>query len=211
MLIYLAFFPTFSDANSSKSNQTRHPFYTGIIGGYGSTTWDGLVPSLTNQNFALNISTPIQTIEGGAVWGVYGGYEFSPHFAFEGSYMRYKDATIIFDPESLFSFDHNDLTSFTSRTETISAMAKFMLFVPKTKVRVYSSVGAARLHRKDILVNHWRFTPTFGLGFNYPITEHLLAELGGNYTAGFGESQLSPTNSYFPFLYSMAFRLAYCF
>ena len=61
----------------------HHLPYIGLIGGYGSTTWDGLVPSNRNQNIAMNMSTPIAVEEGGNVWGVLAGYEFSPHFAVE--------------------------------------------------------------------------------------------------------------------------------
>lgn len=87
--------------------------------------------------------------------------------------------------------------------------AKIMLQIPKTSIRAYSSVGIAGIHRNDILVNQWRATPAFGAGFNYQLTNHWMLELGGNYTAGYGEAQLTPSDSYFPFLYSVVLRLAY--
>ncbi len=106
---------------------------------------------------------------------------------------------------------NNDQTDLFTKTESVSLMGKFMVFLPRTYVRAYSSVGIASVHREDILADRWKYTPTFGLGLNYHLTEHFMAELGINYTAGFGESNLNPTASYFPFLYSATLHLAYSF
>lgn len=186
-------------------------FYIGVLGGYGSTTWNGLVPSNENINLATNLSTPIEVKEGGGVWGFFTGYELSPNFALEVSYLKYPSATVIFDEVSLFTFLNNGLTEYNTQTETANLMGKLMIYLPKTAVRVFSSAGLAALHRNDILLNEWRYDPTFGLGINYHFTEHLMGEVAGNYTAGFGEAQLNPTNTYFPFLYSISARLAFCF
>jgi hypothetical protein len=187
-------------------------FYVGAIGGYGATTWEGLVPTSQNQNLAVSVSTPISVTEGGGVWGLFTGYEFTPYFALEASYMSYQTAEVFFDPAtSLFSYNHNGSTEFSTDTETVSLMGKIMLIIPKTKLRVFSSAGAARIHRVDILDDEWHLSPTFGIGVNCQLSSHFMAELGGNYTAGFGESQLNPADSYIPFLYSASLRLAYMF
>jgi len=186
--------------------------YVGALAGYGSTTWQGLVPSSGNQNLALSMSTPLQVSEGGAVWGFLAGYEISQYFALEANYTKYPDARVAFDPvTSLFSFDHAGQTEFITNTEMYSLMGKVMLVVPDTKVRVFSSAGVATVHREDMIVNDSLVSPTFGVGVNYPINEHFMAELAGTYTTGFGESQLNPADSYIPFLYSVSFRLAYHF
>lgn len=190
---------------------SHHPLYLGIAGGYGSTTWDGLVPSSNNQNSAMNMSTPIEVREGGGVWGVFAGYGFNPYFAIEAMYLRYPHAEVIFDASSLFAFDHNDITKFNTQTESISLMGKIMMLIPKTKIKAYSGAGVANLHREDMIIDEWRVSPTFGVGLSYPITEHFIGTLAGDYTAGFGESQLNPADTYFPFLYSVTFRLAYHF
>ena len=52
------------------------PFYLGLTGGYGATTWGQLVPQ--NANVAMSLSTPTQVSESGFAWGVVGGYEFIP-------------------------------------------------------------------------------------------------------------------------------------
>jgi hypothetical protein len=205
----LIFYPIYSHSNTVQPFQ--HPFYLGAIAGYGSTTWDGLVPSQKNQNIAINMSTPIAVTEGGAVWGLLMGYEFAPYFALEANYIHYSKATVSFDEMSLFSFTNDGLLSFITKTETISFMGKLMILIPNTKIRAYSSAGIAELHRDDNIVDSWRLRPTFGLGINYHLTDRITSELGANYTAGLGESQLKPSDSYFPFLYSISLRLAYCF
>ncbi|MCX7114679.1 MAG: outer membrane beta-barrel protein [Gammaproteobacteria bacterium] len=212
LLLSLFLLPQLTQATSAKTQpQPRHPLYIGAMGGYGSTTWQGLVPSSDNSNDAIMMSTPVEVSEGGGVWGLFAGYELIPAFAVEASYMHYPDATVSFSPESMFSFDHNKLTDFSTQTETVSLMGKVMFYIPKTTTKLYSSTGIASLHRNDMLLNTWRVTPTFGAGLNRRFGEHVMAEIGANYTAGFGESQLNPTETYLPFLYSVTARLAYCF
>ena len=194
-----------------QSDSVRHPFYVGVMGGYGSTTWNGLVPTKNNQNAAVTISTPVIVSEGGATWGVLLGYEFTRNFALEGTYTQYPRASISFDEFSLFTFDHDGLQHFISDTETVNLMAKFMLAVPQTNLRVFSSLGAAGIHRNDIIVNGWMLSPTFGFGVNVLFDDRLMGELTGNYTTGYGESRLSPADSYYPFLFSLTLRIAYLF
>lgn len=187
----------------------KHPFYLGVIGGYGETTWQGLVPAKKNQNPALMLSTPIRVEEGGTTWGVLVGYEFTPNFAIEANYLRYADAQVHFDESSIFSFLHNGQTTLTTQSELAGLMGKLQVPIPHTKIRLFSSVGVAGVHRKDIVVNDWNAGPTFGAGANYALTEHLMAELAGSFTAGYGESQLSPVDTYYPFLYSVGVHLIY--
>lgn len=191
--------------------RSKFPFYAGLTAGYGSTTWGQLVPSKENKNLALSFSTPIHVNEGGGIVGVFVGYEFIPFFALEASYTHYPRAKIFFDPTSLFSFEHDNLTELTSDTEQIALIGKFMLPIPHTRLRAYSSVGAAGVHRSDEISDAWGLHPTFGVGFNYHFTDHLMAEIGIDYTAGYGESELSPVEHYVPFLYSSYFRIAYRF
>lgn len=189
----------------------RHQAYIGGLAGYGSTTWKGLVPSRENQNIAMSMSTPISAQEGGSTWGVLLGYEFTPYFALEANYVDYPDAAVLFDEFSLFAFDNDGLLSFRTHTEAFSLMAKIMLIIPDTAFRIYSSAGAANMHRNDLVMDDWRLTPSFGAGINYHMSEHLMAEVGGTYVAGFGESQLSPADSYYPFVTSATVRLSFVF
>lgn len=188
-----------------------YPFYFGISGGYGSTTWKGLVPSADKQNEALSISIPINVQEGGEAWGAQLGYEFTPHFAIEASYKHYPKATIHFDTESLFAFDNNNKIRFVSNAESLSLMAKAMIGLLDTNIRFYSSAGIANVHRKDEVLSQWLLSPTFGLGFNYNFNQHFMGELGINYTAGYGESELNPAETFIPFLYSVFISFSFRF
>lgn len=211
IFLCLSFIFSTSFSYSVTTSQKKHPLYVGLIAGYGSTTWQGLVATEKNQNVALMLSTPTEAEEGGATWGILAGYEFTPYFALEANYVKYPESTIYFNPVSLYSFTHEGALSFSTKTKSVSLMGKIMLLFPDSNWRVFSGAGAAALYRKDSIVNDWRLTPTFGLGVNYNFTEHLMGELVGNYTAGFGESLLSPVDTYFPFLYSITAHLAYRF
>jgi opacity protein-like surface antigen len=192
------------------ADKFKHPFYFGVTGGYGSTTWGHLVPPKEKQNAAMLLATPLKATEGGGLWGVFVGYEIIPTFALEASYSRYPNATIFYSPLSIFSFEHDGVTEVTTKTETVSLLAKFMLLIPHTAgVRAYSSAGAAEVHRYDMIQDRWRLSPTFGVGVNYNITDRIMLEVGANYTAGYGEAELDPTQDFVPFLYSVFGRLAF--
>ena len=199
----------FSQESTQFNPSSAHPFYVGVDGGYGSTTWNGLVPAPANMNLGMMTSTPLEVSEGGAVWGFFTGYEFSSHFALEANYMRYPKATIFFDKESIFAFENDNILELHSDTDTISLMAKVMLDIPHTRLRGYSSFGIAEIHRWDDMNDTRRDSVTFGVGFVYNISEHIMTELGVNYTAGYGESELNPAQDYVPFLYSGFLKLAY--
>src|SRR4029079_17051074 len=99
-----------------------NPLYAGVLLGYGSTTWQYLVPKVNKQNTAISLSTPKRVNEGGVTWGFLAGYEFSPYFAIEGNYMRYPNAMVLFDKSSIFTFKHNGLGKLNTHTETGSLM-----------------------------------------------------------------------------------------
>jgi opacity protein-like surface antigen len=198
-------------AQAVVENVHPHAFYAGITGGYGNTTWGQLVPSEENTNAAMRLSTPSKVNEGGGVIGAFFGYELIPLFAVEAAYTRYPNAEVFFDEFSLFTFDHDGRMQFSTRTDVVSMSGKFMLQIPRTPLKAFSSVGVAGTHRNDILTNHWRVSPTFGVGLDYNLTERTLVELGINYTGGYGESELDPVQDYIPFLYSGFLRLAYRF
>ncbi|KTC88763.1 outer membrane beta-barrel protein [Fluoribacter dumoffii] len=211
-LFLLSFlFLSSSSCLAETSNLPHHPFYVGAIAGFGSTTWQGLVPSEKNQNVALMLSTPIDVEEGGSAWGVLAGYEFTRFFAIEANYMHFPEANVHFDSISLFSFDHDGLEVLTTKTEVVSLLGKLMVPIPHSHMKIFSGAGVAGVHRKDIVVDDWRPGPTFTVGVNYNFTEHITGEVAGNFTAGYGESQLSPADSYYPFLYSVAAHLIFRF
>ncbi|PJD91518.1 MAG: hypothetical protein CK424_06840 [Legionella sp.] len=201
----------YAQQGSGVDNLFYHPVYIGAMGGYGSTTWEGLVPEVINQNSALSFSTPIEVNEGGGVWGLVLGYEFTPCFALEANYMKFPDAKIIFDEDSLFAFDHDDITHLDTQTQTASLSAKVMLVIPKTTIRVFSSAGIASVFRNDNVNEMHRISPTFGFGVNFLVTDRVLVEIGTNYTAGYGESEINPVEDFVPFLYSIFGKVAFRF
>lgn len=200
-------FITSSYAENLAIDKFHYPFYAGLLGGYGSTTWGELVPQ--DQNAAMSLSTPISASEGGSIWGLFAGYEFIPQFGVEATYVHYQAARLYFDPMSLFSYNYNGMTELTTRTESITLMGKIMLIIPHCTIRAFSSAGIGAVHRYDEIKNIWRARPTFGAGFNYNITAHWMTEIGVNYVAGYGVPELNPTKDYVPFLYSAFFKVAY--
>ena len=186
----------------------KHSLYVGAMGGFGSTTWQGLMPKTSAQNSALSISTPIAVHEGGGVWGGTAGYEFTPCFAVEANYMFFPDATLEFDQDSLFAFDNNDETILHTNTPTGSLSAKVMLVLPRTNMRVFSSAGIASVIRDDVVNRAYRISPVFAFGVNLLVTDRVMVELGSNYTAGYGESEINPVEDFIPFLYSIFLKAA---
>jgi len=208
LIMSSVFFGSSTYASTLVDKYSKH-FYAGIAGGYGQTTWGYLVPD--ELNAAMNLSTPVHVSEGGGIWGIYAGYEIIPAFAIEASYMRYPDADLEFDPDSLFTFYHDERTEFSTQTESVSIVAKLMLPIPHTSFRAYSSVGVAGVPRFDEVANSWRASPTFAAGFNYIINPSLMFEVGTEYVAGYGQSEIEPAEHYIPFLYSGFARIAYRF
>lgn len=186
----------------------KYRLYAGVVGGYGSTTWQGLVPSIANQNLAMSISTPITVEEGGNVWGASAGYELTRFFAIEANYMYFPKAVVTFDADSLFAFEQDGLTELNTNTQTASVIAKIMLVIPKTSIRVFSGAGVASVWRADEINTDYRISPTFTIGANVNLTDRIMAEIGTSYTAGYGESEINPAKDYIPFLYSFFGKLA---
>lgn len=187
----------------------RHTLYLGGLGGFGSTTWNGLVPSQTSQVEALSISTPLHVNEGGGVWGISAGYEFTPCFAIEANYMHFPDAELIFDEESFFAFDNDDQTILHTQTQTGSLSAKLMMLLPRRNMRIFSSAGIASVIRDDQVNRMYRISPVFAFGVNLLVNDRVMIELASNYTAGYGESEINPVEDFVPFLYAIFLKAAW--
>lgn len=188
-----------------------YPLYLGVKGGIGSTTWQYLEPAKANEVEALMSFTPSKAHDlSSTVWGVYLGAELIPTFAIEAGYTHYPNTKLEFDPY-LAGTDDDPVPSFITHTDTVNLSGKLHVFIPHTDVRVFSMVGVAGVHRRDFLKDDWFYSPTFDLGVTYNFTPHIMWELGFNYTAGYAESELSPAQDFYPFLYSGYLSLAYRF
>lgn len=189
----------------------RKPWVLGLSGGFGDTTWQGLVPKLHNQNSAITLSTPIQVNEGGKIWGLNLAYELNPSFAIETNYLNYPPVKIKFDDCSLFAFYQNGSTELITQTSNFSVSFKIMGFIPRSNIRIFSSAGLAKIIRKDLINQNNIISPQFGLGANMNILPHLMIEIGLGYTSGYGESEINPVDDFFPFFLSAVGKLAYRF
>ncbi len=197
-------------SNANAYQKVENPWYIGGGVGYGSTTWDALVPQSSEQNSAISMSTPIRVQEGGVLWGFSGGVEIFKNFQLEFNYWNYPKATIYFDPDSLYTFENDESTEFTSNTYTMSLQGKFLVpWNDSQKLRLFATAGMAWLNRQDDLLIQDTISPTFGLGLNYGFTPNVMGEFGFVYTAGDGQSELNPSADYMPFLYGIFWRLYY--
>ena len=187
----------------------ENPWFVGGVVGYGSTTWQGLVPETSKQNAALNLSTPIDAEEGGVAWGIVGGVEAFKNFHLQLDYMHYPRATVYFDPDSLYSINNNDSTEFSSETYTWSVQGKFLVPWRDTNIKFFASGGAAWIARRDDLLKEDTASPTFGIGVNYTFNSHIMSEIAFTYTSGNGQSELNPAEHFIPFLYGVVGRVYY--
>lgn len=191
--------------NFNLASYNRNPLYLGGTIGYGNTNWDGLVDPNGAQD-GSDTATPIKAEDDGAVWGFFAGYEFSPHFALEGTYQHYPTSDIFFDAGN--RYNPGTAFDFESETKAYTLISKFMVPIWHTGVRVFGDMGPAYMYRSDMFEDVGRWAATFGGGLNYDITNHLLAELNFVYITGNGKANSSPVLSYMPFLYSVNVGLA---
>jgi hypothetical protein len=193
------------------NNTVKSPLYAGVTLGYGATTWGELVGD-PDEAFMMAISTPTSVNENGAMGGAFVGYEIFPAFALEFAYTHYANARMYFDEYSLVTYQYDGIRTLVTHTNNYALVGKFMVPVPHTKgVKIFSSVGPSVTHRQDSIYDHWQLTPTFNLGLDFDVTQHIMVEVGANYTAGTAISEMNPVKDYIPFLYSGFARLAWRF
>lgn len=193
--------------NFDSATYTRNPLYIGGTIGYGNTNWGGLVDP-NGETDGSDITTPISASDDGAVWGLFAGYEFSPHFALEGTFQHYPTSDIVFSQSSIYAPNPNSEYDFESETKAYTLITKFMVPILHTGIRVFGDMGPAYMYRTDVFADTGHWAATFGGGLNYDITPHLLAEVNFVYITGDGKATTQPVLAYMPFLYSANFGLA---
>lgn len=211
MTVSTSSFSAVSTIQAPSISTIKSPIYAGLTIGYGTTTWDGLVGD-PDEAFMMAISTPTSVNEGGTIGGAFVGYEIFPSFALEFAYTHYANARMYFDEYSLVTYNYDGIRTMVTRTNNYSLVGKFMVPVPHApRMRIFSSVGPAVTHRQDVVYNHWQLTPAFNFGLDIDLTQHVMIEVGANYTAGTAISELDPVKDYISFLYSGFARVAWRF
>lgn len=205
--------------------QVEHPFYMGASLGYGSTDWSELVNHDSNPSDASQVlnAAPESAEDKGRDYGFFVGYTFTPNYALELTYRRFQTSYIHFDTDYSQYYTNNNvqIANFDSSTYNYSLLNKFIWNVTDN-FGLFSDFGPGYTHRYDILAGASNGTSngpqglgqlvaTFGAGANYEITPHFMATVEGDYSTGWGKSELYPVDNYVPFLYSVDFKLAYRF
>ncbi len=183
----------------------RHPFYVGVLGGFGSTNWNGLVDikAYTDGSYS---SVPIKAYNSGFDWGLIGGVDITPYFGLETQFHHYQTTKLFFAEGNVYFNDYGAHTLYT-HTSSVALMAKVMAPIFNTGMRFYSEVGPAVTHREDHITSTSHGAASFGAGINYNLNPWVMVQLGFNYTTGFGKSTNVPVDDYIPFLYSVDLAL----
>ncbi|MBY0545575.1 MAG: porin family protein [Gammaproteobacteria bacterium] len=180
-----------------------NPAYVGVFAGYGNTNWQQMV----SQDASTATSTPTSAGGSGVAEGIMLGYSISRYFALEGDFTHFPSADLVFAPYSVY----RPLTETTSKTNAYALLGKFMLSLDNGKFSPFSEIGPGYVQRNDDLAQKGHFGGSFGVGADYYITPHWMAEIGLQYYTGYGDSTLKPAYDYIPFLYTVNARIAYRF
>ena len=142
--VILFFYDGIAAAASARFQQlwTAHPFYVGLIAGYGSTDWGMLVmkcdPSdvYCNKN-TVGASAPLSVSnDQGVVWGATIGYELKPSWGVEASYMKFPTTSVeLGSPWNYYLETGHDVTQFNSSTWALYGVAKFMTEIDRKSTR----------------------------------------------------------------------------
>ena len=180
---------------------TDHPFYAGLLGGYGDTDWSRLV----SEDELTAEATPISASGDGFVYGAFVGYQPFHYFAFELQYMRFPDADLVFEPGNAMGINNT-----ISKTDYTAAIVKVLVPVGEAW-RVFGDIGIAYVRREDDISDIHNTRPTFGFGADYAFTDHWFSSLSFEYTPGTGEAVVDASAEYIPYLYSIQLGIGYRF
>lgn len=176
--------------------------YFGVMGGYGSTTWQSVVA----RDGDSRQSAPNFVNEGGFTPGIFIGYQFLPRFAIQFTTVWFPHANLHFDEFSAYSERPLNIVS---RTHAYAIMGKILIPITNPNFRFYSNIGFSVTHRVDSLADRIRVNPLFGLGIMYDLTSRVVLLVGADLYLGYGRSELDMARSYVPFLYNIHAGLGY--
>lgn len=215
------------DTKELLSEHVQNPFYFGGSLGYGNTNWSEITtvpPTATNAYNPVAESAPISATSGVFASGAFMGYQFSQHFMIETDYTHFNTTKVNFQPTiNPYQIFQNlyGITQLNTNTNAYSLLGKILVPFGFTHIYVYADAGVTYVYRDDLsivadpddppvrftLQDIGHFGPSFGFGLAYNITEHLFSETSFQYTTGYGKANLTPAESYIPFIYSLMFNL----
>lgn len=184
----------FAEAGVQDEKAEFNSLMVGFSLGYGDTDWS----QISNQEDPIVQATaPTHAEDGGAAYGAWVAYQFSPRFLLEAAFTRYPNTTVYFNTDrSIYDFE-----SMLSKTETYTFTGQFIVPLLKTNIYAFADAGAALTHRYDRIAAAWKWGPSFGIGLEYDFNSRFMSEIGFQYSTGYGEATAKPVEDYVPFTY----------
>lgn len=189
--------------NSEGSQNMQHPFYVGVMSGYGNTDWGQLVAKDGVSSYA----TPLSASGSGAIIGALAGYQVTPYISVEAQYIHYPNTTIAIDNTA--GPNKGKASPFSSATNYYAIMPKVLAPFDNDHYEAFGILGMAFVTRSDELANINNFRPTFGLGITDKQSAHWEYSLAFNYTPGTGVASLHAESQYIPYLYAGEIIITY--
>lgn len=182
----------------------QHPFYFGLMTGYGNTDWSRLV----SQDATTSFATPTAASGSGAIFGAQVGYQITQYISIEGQFVHYPTSkiTILLNPVIYPGITNSN---FNSTTNYYAIMPKIAAPFYNNRYQVFGTLGAALVTRSDELTDNHDYRPTFGFGISNIQYAHWNFTLAFNYTPGTGTASQNAAAQYIPYLYAGEFIITY--
>lgn len=182
----------------------QSPWLFTIGTGFGSTNWT----PLTSNVISLHMSDPDKAQDTGSTFLLGATLAAAKNFYINLEYQHFASARIHFADGNTYS---DDMKAFTLQSKTnvmsVSAELRYPLF--HSNLAATTKLGVAITHRQDSLNDQNRLGPLFGGGLSWQIKPSLFANIGFNYTAGYGKASLTPADEYIPFTYNVYTEIQY--
>ena len=182
----------------------EYQFYTGILGGYGSTNWT----RISTSDPALQASLPKSAQDSGFTGGIFVGDNINQNFGLEARYQHFADSTVSFGYTSYHSNDKP--FTMTSKTSAIMLLAKFRLPLG-ARWEAYSIAGGTFTLRSDSIANVNGLGGVFGGGTDFAFNAHWHNSIEFDFATGNATINELPAKNYQPFLTALVDKVIYFF
>lgn len=192
-----------------------HRFSVGAIAAWGSTNWSMLTPYCQGDEAclaAMENSMPVEAADTGFVWGVKLGYQIVENFAVEAVFRRFHDSVVNFAKWN--SYDNLPVgtpSTVHSSVYAYSLLGRFFAPMFGSRFYAFATAGPTVTHRKDMLTHRAHVNLSFGIGVGRVFWDRIQTEVAFFYSTGFDHSNMTPADSYMPFLLSLGIEVAYRF